>query len=104
MRTLATTIAIGLLSTGAALACDDHFGTCQIEDWRWYQLGDSMVVDGVTTCDTGQIRFRVYEGQGESARFLGIDRAYIKGHTFKALVSRISPSAPSIKYSIEPGR
>ena len=103
-RSLCRAAAAALLFTlaGAAGACDDHFGECAIEDWRWRMSGsDAIIVEGVATCDTGEIRLRLYDGA--DGPFLGVDRAYIKGHTFKALVSDVSaPNVLALKYSIEP--
>ena len=35
MRFGLLTLAAIPLCIGSALACDDHVGTCEIEDWRW---------------------------------------------------------------------
>ena len=39
MRFALLTLAAIPLCLGSALACDDHVGTCEIEDWRWYTTG-----------------------------------------------------------------
>ena len=85
---LITLIAACLILPGAALACDDHAGTCEIEDWKHSYTGmmEALIIDGVTTCDTGQIRLRLYDGDGEARRLLAVETAYIDGHIFKALV------------------
>ena len=90
------------LSSGAALACDDHFGICEIEDWRWSgPIGGYLTIDGAATCDTGWITIRVYEGDG--GRFLGVATGEVKGHAFEAIATDVkSASAVAIKYSIEP--
>ena len=94
--------AVALLASGGALACDDHIGKCEVEDWRWSgPLGGYLTIDGVATCDTGRIRLRLYEGEG--GKFLGVANSSIKGHTFEAIATDIkSASAVAIKYSIEP--
>ena len=94
-------MAAALLAAGAAWACDDHVGECQIEDWRWTGMGDILMVEGVATFDKGQVRLRLYEGEG--GPFLGVAHGYLEGHAFQAMATDIpSPSMVAIKYSIEP--
>ena len=104
MRKLIPVMAAGLLFAGGAGACDDHHGACEIEDWRYVaQSGDRLMLEGVTTCDKGRIIFRLYDGEGDAAKFVGTDDTYIEGHVFKTYVRDIQPpQALSIKYSIEP--
>ena len=92
------------LAPEAALACDDHVGTCEIEDWKHTYTGmmEALVIDGVTTCDSGEIRLRLYDGEGDAQEFVGVETAYIDGHIFKAMLLQVEkPKALSIKYSIE---
>ena len=91
-----------LFAVGTAQACDDHHGTCEIEDWRWQSMiGGMLMIDGVTTCDEGRAVLRLYEG--DDGPFLGVADGYIEGHTFQALATDIpKPSALTIKYSISP--
>ena len=106
MRALVTALAAGTLSAGAALACDDHHGVCEIEDWTHTYTGmmEALQIDGVATCDTGRIRLRLYDGEGDGKKFIGVESAFIKGHTFTAIKLQVAkPAALSIKYSIEPG-
>lgn len=103
MRFALLALGIAPLSLGSALACDDHVGSCQIEDWRWYKLLDDVVIEGSTTCDSGKAQIRLYEESGGESRFLGIARAYIEGHALLGSVSDVTdPKSLSIKYSIEP--
>ena len=91
------------LAVGTAQACDDHDGTCEIEDWRWQSIAvmDAVMLDGVATCNEGRIALRLYEGEG--GKFLGADTAYIDQHIFQAAIQGIkSPSDIAIKYSISP--
>ena len=101
-----STFIAGWLLCATAWACDDHVGECEVEDWRWYSaIAGMVIVEGVTTCDKGKIRFRLYEGTGDNRKFLGTDSGYIGGHAFKAVVMKIGkPKNLSIKYSIEPAR
>ena len=94
-----------LVST-AALACDDHAGTCEIEDWKhtYTAVVQALTIDGVATCNTGTIRIRLYDGEGNARKFIGVETAYIEGHIFKAFMLQAEkPQALSIKYSIETG-
>ena len=94
------------LVPGIALACDDHIGKCEIEDWKHAYSGslEALYIDGVATCDEGKIRLRFYDGEGKARKFIGVDTAYIEGHIFQATKFRVSkPRVLSIKYSIDPG-
>ena len=62
---------------------------------------DAVMLDGVATCDEGQIGLRLYEGEG--GKFLGADTAYIRQHIFQAAIQGIqNPADIAIKYSIKP--
>lgn len=94
-------IAAGLafmLASGSALACE-------VEAWRWYHTPSMEVLslEGATTCRSGELHLRVYEGEGEGRKFLGIDRAYIEGNTFSADIMAIksAPKTVTIEYSIQ---
>lgn len=104
MRGLVAVTAAGLLCAGIAHACDDHHGICEIEDWRWYSTaGSFLMVEGVATCDTGRIRIRLYEGDGDKPKFFGTAEGLVEGHIFDAIGQNIpEPRSLSIKYSIEP--
>ena len=101
MRTAMGAMMAAALAVGAAAACDDHHGTCEVEDWRWQSMiAWMLMIDGVTTCNEGRVILRLYEG--EDGRFLGVADGYIEGHAFQALATDIpKPSALAIKYSIE---
>ena len=93
------------LAPGIALACDDHVGTCKIEDWKHTHTGmmKALQIDGVATCDKGEVRLRLYDGEGDAQKFVGVETAYIEGHIFKTILLPVEkPHALSIKYSIEP--
>ena len=93
------------LAPGIALACDDHVGKCEIEDWKpnYTAVMQAITIDGVVTCDTGTIRLRLYDGEGEARKFVGVKTAYIEGHIFKTILLQVErPKALSIKYSINP--
>lgn len=94
------------LAPYAASACDDHVGKCEIEDWRSNYTGvmQALTIEGVATCNAGIVRLRLYDGEGDARKFVGVETAYIEGHIFSAIKLQIAkPKALSIKYSIEPG-
>ena len=104
MRSALLALAILPLCLGSALACDDHIGTCEIEDWRWYTTGHYLTVEGSVTCDSGFARIRVYEASGAEQQFLGVAEGVIEGHALTAIATNIEqPQTLSIKYSIDPG-
>ena len=80
---------------------------CEIEDWNYSYtpMIKALTIDGVTTCDAGEVRLRLYDGEGDARKFLAVETAYIEGHIFKALVFPVEgrPKALSIKYSIKSG-
>lgn len=90
---------------GATSSAASAAGACDVEDWRWYTAADYLTIEGATTCASGEIVIRLYEGEGEAARFLGVADAFIEGYTFTAIAQGISPppQSVSIKYAIEPG-
>lgn len=96
MRFLPLVLAAALLSSSAAYAAD-----CKIEDWKWSSLAPTvLVVEGTTTCKTGEIVLRLYEGEGGA--FIGVETAYIQGYAFKTIRKvTAQPSTLAIKYTIE---
>ena len=94
--------AAAVLWATAAVACDDHIGTCEIEEWRWIgPQGGYLTIEGVTTCNSGFATIRLYEGDG--GRFLGIAEGFISGHALRAIATDVNKATDlAIKYSIEP--
>ncbi len=76
---------------------------CKIEDWRSYtQLGNYLIVEGATSCPSGLISIRLYDGKGENKKFLGLAEGIVSGHSFQAIAQNVSkPQELSIKYSID---
>lgn len=106
MRKAMLTVAGLCLLTSGALACDDHVGACEIEDWRhdYVSVMQALRIEGVATCDAGRVRLRLYDGEGDARKFLGVETAFIEGHIFTAIkLQAPKPKALSIKYSINPG-
>ena len=103
MRSAFLALAIIPLWLGPALACDDHVGTCEIEDWRWQNAMGMLTIEASTTCNSGMAHIRLYEDSGTEARFLGIAQGFIQGHVLSAFATDIDkPKSLSIKYSIDP--
>lgn len=96
----------GLLNAVPSIACDDHVGKCELEDWRWTEsFGNMLEIQGVSTCDEGLISIRIYEREGEDETFLGTTTGFISGHVITAIASDIEysdPDAIMIRYAIEP--
>ena len=92
-------------AAGAALTCDDHHGVCEIEDWAYTYtaVAQALQIDGVATCDTGRIRLRLYDGEGDARKFIGVESARIRSHTFKAIkLQVVEPAALSINTPSSP--
>ncbi len=91
--------------SGMAEACDDQGGKCQVEEWR--SAHDKMLgfllVEGVTTCDKGRIRIRVYDTSGEKPKFLGTSAGRFRNHTFREMITEFpkKPASMSIKFNVE---
>lgn len=103
MRSILLAFAIVPLCLGSALACDDHIGTCEIEDWRWQNAMGMLSIESSTTCNSGLAHIRLYEDGGSESRFLGVAQGLIQGHAMTAFATDIDrPESLSIKYSIDP--
>ena len=71
---------------------------CQIEDWRYYEHGSSIKIEGTTTCPAGRLDLRAY---GPNNEFIGSDFTYFEGYIFDMYIQNAQvPSSLSIKYSI----
>lgn len=98
-------MASALFASGVVGACDDHVGKCEIEDWRWFKISEvnMLTIEGVASCDSGMISVRIYEGVGDSQKFLSIATGFVEGHTFTAIADNIRDFHPddiAIRYSI----
>ena len=100
MRLFALAAIACVIGINAAVACDDHTGTCEIEAWRAVGTGGGILfIEGSTTCDAGKVNIRLYDGE----KFLGTADGYIEGHALSASALDIAKIGDlSIKYSIEP--
>lgn len=104
--TIAVMAMAGLLNAVPSIACDDHVGKCELEDWRWKEsFGNMLEIEGVATCNKGMISIRIYEKEGEDETFLGTTTGFINGHVITAVASDIEyidPDAIMIRYAIQP--
>lgn len=99
MRARTTALVALVLSASPALAEE-----CVVEDWThsYNTHMQALSIDGATTCKTGAIRLRLYDGEGEARKLLGVETAYIEGYIFEAVLLQVArPVALSMKYSIE---
>ena len=78
-----------------------HSAECKIEEWTWSSpLPTVLIIEGVTTCESGELILRLYRGEGGS--FFGVERDYIEGHTFKVIrTATQKPKSLAIKYVIK---
>ena len=100
MKTLIACMAtVVVLASTAVFACDDHYGDCSIEAWLWRHQLTFLSIEGVTTCDEGRVKIRMYDGD----RFIGVADGLIRGHALEAyhLNLESKPTDFNIKYSIE---
>ena len=101
MRTILLALLGGTLIISPARAADN----CEIEDWKYTHtpIINMLQIDGATTCAEGKIRMRVYAGEGDDRKFIGVASPYIRGNIFQAVLYQIAePSGLSIRYIIEP--
>ena len=98
MRGLAIAAALATGIASQALACDDHQGECEIEAWRPQNMMGILTIEGTTTCDTGGVTIRLYDGE----TYLGNASGFIEGHAFSAMAFSIPPPTDlQLKYSID---
>ena len=88
------------LYLGAALACDDHVGKCELEAWRVVPSFAGIIhIEGTATCNKGDATIRIYQGD----TFVGTAHGFIQGHALSATAMKIPDTRNlTIKYSIEP--
>lgn len=106
LLTITVMLMAGLLNAVPSIACDDHVGKCELEDWRWQEpFAGMMAIEGVATCNQGTISIRIYEKKDEDETFLGTTTGFINGHVVSAMaqdIEYIDPDAIVIRYAIHP--
>lgn len=70
---------------------------CKIEDWNYSRKAKSAYITGSTTCESGRLNYRLYDGE----KFLSSGFTYIKGFAFQAFADVPSIAEMNIKYTIE---
>ena len=108
MKLLLATAAALWLAAGVAIACDDHIGLCEVEDWRYYHTEAMRMlgIEGTATCNEGELTLRAYSGTEDDPNLVGVDTTYIEGHVFKTAIFAVHarPENLFIKYSIDPSQ
>ena len=97
---LPTILAVALFSCVPALACEDHYGRCELDAWRanYEKSMNTLFFDASATCNSGRATIRLYDGD----RFLGVLSRSIRGHALRGTARIDAYSNLKIKYSIEP--
>ena len=73
------------------------FGACEIEDWGYSDSANSIKVHGSTTCMSGRITIKAYDGNDN---YIGNNFTYIRGGAFTVYIDGHAPSNLKIKYSV----
>lgn len=93
-----TALAVCLGIPAQVLACD-------LEAWTWrYTSIQRIEIEGSTTCKSGWIYIRLYDGKPSGDTFIGIVNTFIEGYTFtrsSSEVARPKSNTLHIRYSIE---
>ena len=96
--------AVGLALAGSLVA--STASACEVEDWRWYY--NAMVkwfhVEGVTTCESGDITVRAYDQIGDGRQFVGVDSGIVRDRTFHMIIHEVQqrPQKPVVEFTIKP--
>ena len=87
-----------------ALISSSHAQACTIEDWtwRWEPTIESVIIQGVTTCESGKLILRLYDlDEKGKERFLAVDRSYIEGFTFETYVTMPQPRQDKLRFKYQ---
>jgi hypothetical protein len=74
-------------------------GECAIEAWNYTEKAGSIFINGSTTCATGKLTYRLYNGG--SGEFIASDFTFIEGYAFQSYTDGKVPAKLQIKYTIE---
>ena len=74
----------------------------EIESWEAYELPDHLVISGRIGCHVGRVVIRLYDGEGESRRYLGTATGTVYSpHNFYTVADEVrKPDSLSIEYTI----
>lgn len=93
-------VALFSLMTGPAFPCDDHYGFCKVREWHHNFIGSLLFLKGTTTCETGDIAVRYYDGNG---KFLGVSSDWVIDHAFSTTLIKVT-EVPELKVKFSIGR
>ena len=83
-RPLSTALVVFALLAVPAWA--QNGAACEIEDWRWRTEFGYIIIEGTTTCISGEIFIRIYDVDADNnENFLGVAHSYIDGFIFEVL-------------------
>ena len=68
---------------------------CEIEEWQSHIILGKLLIEGSTTCDSGFVAIRLYEGTGESRTFIGTADGVIEEHAFSVKTAFHVETKPS---------
>ena len=78
---------------------------CKVEHWRSYyhDVMESLVIEGVTTCENARVALMLFEGEKPDRKFLGVIKTRISLYSFKAVVQDIKPKPThlSLRWVVE---
>ncbi len=63
----------------------------KIEEFRYTQDLEfhHLQIEGVTTCEAGNLILRAYRGSGDNKSLVGVSKTYIEGFVFEALIQNV---------------
>lgn len=73
-----------------------------IEEWEAFELPDHLLIAGMVSCQVGRVIIRLYDGEGESRRYLGTatGTVYEPHHFYSAADGVRKSDSLSIEYAI----
>ena len=87
-----------------AIACFVWTGTalaCEVEEWNHSYDAFGITIFGAATCERGKIGIRLYDGEGENRKIIGVSETYIGSYVFETWIALPEPpKAVSVKFSI----
>jgi hypothetical protein len=86
-------------SAGSPDLAEKTSGSCAIEDWKYAEKANNIYLNGTTTCPSGKLIYRLYDGQ--SGAFIGSNVTFIEGYAFQSYTDGVTPKSVRIKYVIE---
>ncbi|WP_406646846.1 hypothetical protein QEZ52_00255 [Aliisedimentitalea scapharcae] len=73
--------------------------SCEIEDWKMQLRGNLPYMTGATTCPSGRLTYRMYDG--ETGEFVTSGFTYFEGYAFRDYPDTEAwPNSVDLKYTI----